>query len=63
VPDRDQVAVLSHSLRMRRYATDRSVIGKAIELSQTSYTVVGVLPAGVQALSGRCRHLDSRASK
>jgi predicted permease len=37
--------VLTHSLWVRRYASDREIVGKTILLDAKPYTVVGVLPA------------------
>ena len=38
--------LLSHGLWTRRFGADRSIPGKAIQLGNRSYTVLGVLPAG-----------------
>src|ERR1700761_3789175 len=38
------VAVLTYSFWKRQFAGDRSIIGRAIDLSSTSVTVIGVLP-------------------
>jgi len=51
VPGDDQaghehVAVLSYGFWKRRYAADRTVIGRDITLDGQPYTVVGVMPAG-----------------
>jgi predicted permease len=46
--DRPQAAgtvVLTHSLWVRRYAGDKAILGKTIQLDSRPYTVVGVLPA------------------
>ena len=43
------VAVISHDLWTRRYASDPGAIGQAIVLSGRSYTVIGVLPAGFRS--------------
>ncbi len=51
-PEKDFVAVISHSLWERRYGSDPHVAGKTIGFDQKRYTVVGVLPAGFQGLSG-----------
>ena len=51
-PEKDLVAVISHSLWESRYGSDPKVAGKTIGLDLKSYTVVGVLPAGFQGLSG-----------
>jgi len=51
-PEKDLVVVLSHSLWQRRFGGDRAIIGKPIGLDLKSYTVVGVLPAGFQGLTG-----------
>jgi putative ABC transport system permease protein len=39
------VAILTHSLWRRQFAEDRGVVGRAILLGDTAYTVVGVMPA------------------
>jgi predicted permease len=51
-PEKDRVAVISHRLWERRYGADQAVIGKTIGLDLVRYTIVGVLPAGFQGLSG-----------
>src|SRR5581483_11478958 len=40
------VATLSDEFWRRRFAADRSVIGRHITLDQKDYTIIGVLPAG-----------------
>ncbi|HEY4283116.1 MAG TPA: ABC transporter permease [Chthoniobacterales bacterium] len=42
------VAVISYSLWQRRFGSDPAVIGRAIDLNNESYTVVGVMPASMQ---------------
>jgi putative ABC transport system permease protein len=49
-PGRATFAVLSYSLWQRRFAGNRSIAGQTIRLRDQSYTVVGVLPPGVQIL-------------
>jgi putative ABC transport system permease protein len=39
------VAILSHGLWARRFASDPSIVGSAITLNNTATTVIGVLPA------------------
>jgi len=44
-PDDDEhVAMLSHQLWQRRFASDSGIIGRSIHLEGRAYTVVGVLP-------------------
>jgi putative ABC transport system permease protein len=52
-PGREQVAVLSHGFWTSRFAADRGVIGRQIQLSGRPYTVIGVMPASFDpTLSG-----------
>ena len=44
--DGQRVAIMSHSLWMRRLGGDRGVIGQKVLLSGDAYTVIGVMPAG-----------------
>jgi putative ABC transport system permease protein len=52
VPDSNFVVLISHSLWVDHYGGDGAIRGKSVRLNQRSYTVVGVLPAGFQGLSG-----------
>jgi hypothetical protein len=45
-PDRRYEAILAHGLWMRRFGGDPNMVGRVIRLSDSSFTVVGVLPAG-----------------
>src|SRR4051812_37918061 len=47
-----RTVLLSHGLWQRRFGADREIVGKAIQLSGDSYTVVGVLPRDLRFLSG-----------
>jgi putative ABC transport system permease protein len=47
-PGQDSVAVLSYGLWQRRFAGDRAVLGRTIELDRHNYTVVGVMPKTMQ---------------
>ncbi len=50
-PGHANVALLSHALWTRRFGADPSIAGKAIRLSDRSYTVAGVLPSGFGVLN------------
>ena len=47
-PGRDAVVVLNYGFWQRRFAGDRLVVGRSIELNERSYTIIGVLPKSVQ---------------
>ncbi len=49
-PDRRYEIILSHGLWMRRFGGDAKIVGRVIRLNESSYTVVGVLPAGFRPL-------------
>jgi putative ABC transport system permease protein len=49
-PDRRHEMILSDGLWKRRFGGDPHVIGRVIHLSDSSFTVVGVLPPGFRAL-------------
>ena len=44
------VAIISHALWQRRFGADENIVGKAIIVSGTSATVIGVMPASFQLL-------------
>jgi predicted permease len=44
----EHVAILANGLWKRRFGSDAAIIGRAIMLDETPYTVVGVMPAGFQ---------------
>jgi predicted permease len=43
-PGRANVAVLSHGIWMRRFAGNREILGKAVVIEGSPYTIVGVMP-------------------
>ena len=45
VPNGHPVAMLSHGYWERRFARDRSVVGRTIRLSAVPFTIIGVTPA------------------
>jgi putative ABC transport system permease protein len=46
-PGKDQVVILGYGLWQRRYGGDQNVINRRVILDGNSYTVVGVMPAGI----------------
>jgi predicted permease len=46
----DQVAILSYELWRRRFAGEASVVGKPVTVNGESFTIVGVMPPGLQSL-------------
>jgi predicted permease len=52
VPERNMVAMISHNLWSTRYGGRADVVGRSVTLSLKTYTIVGVLPASFQPLSG-----------
>jgi putative ABC transport system permease protein len=51
-PDTHPVAILGYGLWQRRFGGDQTIVGRNITLDTRSYTVVGVLAAGFQGLTG-----------
>ena len=49
-PGHSNYALVSHNLWERRLGADRSIAGRAIQLGNRSYTLVGVLPRGFSVL-------------
>src|SRR5256884_1444207 len=46
-PGRDHEVILSHRLWSRHFAEHRTLLGREIQMSGESYTVVGILPPGI----------------
>jgi putative ABC transport system permease protein len=47
-PDTRFVMMLSYALWQRRFGADPNIVGKQVQLSGTTFTVVGVMPAGFE---------------
>jgi putative ABC transport system permease protein len=47
----NKVLILSHALWVRRFGGDPGIIGRTIQLNESSFTVVGVLPAGFRPIA------------
>ena len=43
-PGKDNVVILSYALWNSRFAGDRGILGKTVELNSKKYTIVGVMP-------------------
>jgi predicted permease len=55
-PDEDRpgganVAILSHGLWVRDFASDPKVLGRTVVLDSASFTIVGVMPSGFESTS------------
>ncbi|MGH9854638.1 MAG: ABC transporter permease, partial [Blastocatellia bacterium] len=55
LPDNNQVVILSHGLWQRRFNGDPGVVGRAVTLLGRPFTVVGVMPPGLQHVGGDYR--------
>ena len=49
LPGAEKVILLSDALWRRRFAADPAAVGRVVTLSGNPYTVIGVLPAGLEA--------------
>jgi putative ABC transport system permease protein len=47
-PGRENVVVVSHAFWQRRLGGDSNAIGRSLTLNDSTYTVIGVMPAGFQ---------------
>src|SRR4029078_8391557 len=56
VEGRHRVALLTYGFWQRRYGGARDVVGRTIELSESPYEIVGVMPASFSYPVGRDRH-------
>ena len=45
LPEAPRVVILSDALVRRRFSSDRSILGRTIDLNGDPYTIVGILPA------------------
>lgn len=53
---RDQVAVLSHDLWVRRFGGDPNIVGRPVALNGQTFTVIGVMPRSFLFPVGRQLH-------
>ena len=49
-PGNDRVAILAHDLWQERFGGDPALVGRAVQLDDRPYTVVGILPADFEFL-------------
>jgi putative ABC transport system permease protein len=47
-PGTTTVAIISHGLWKRRFGSDPAIVGKQVQISSRSITVIGVMPAGFE---------------
>lgn len=47
-PEGKPVVMISDALWHARFGGDRNIVGQAVDLDSTSYTIIGVVPAGIQ---------------
>src|SRR5689334_10333282 len=57
MPNSGAVVILSHALWQRRFSADPDIVGKAVTLSGRPFTIVGVMPPGVQHVGGDYRSM------
>ncbi|HKH43866.1 MAG TPA: ABC transporter permease [Thermoanaerobaculia bacterium] len=50
-PGEARVMILGHDLWKRRFGGDRGIVGRAVQLNEEPYTVVGVMPPGFRGLT------------
>ena len=48
LPEADKVVILSYGLWQSRYGGDPSILGTTLTLSGGSYTIVGIMPSGME---------------
>ncbi len=51
-PGRNNAVLLSHGLWRRRFGSNRGIIGKTVRLHGYVFTVIGIMPAGLQLPEG-----------
>jgi len=56
-PNNSSVVILSHALWQRRFNGDPGIVGRTVTLSGRPFTVVGVMPPGVQHVGGDYRSM------
>jgi predicted permease len=57
LPNDNAGVILSHGIWQRRFGGDPDIIGKAVTLSGRLFTIVGVMPPGLQHVGGDYRSL------
>jgi putative ABC transport system permease protein len=67
IPGQDHLVILSHALWQQRFASDRTIIGRMIELEGVSRQVVGVMPGNFRFPSTKTQvwiplHNDPRSA-